>query len=167
MDMTSTAVRFLIDRIANPEAPTHTGTARTPHLAAQQHRPGRRNALTRSSSRPTAAKPRGRHAWSTWPRLSSPTCPPVPPETEVGSWQTSRSTWRPPASSQASDTSSPACGLLADEIGAEPASTFYGYLNGAPSADQAPAILRAVTLRLRAEYRDWPTVWAPLIHSGP
>jgi hypothetical protein len=56
---------------------------------------------------------------------------------------------------------------LADDIAGDAAHVFYQRMGDAVTADRAPAVLRDVTLDLRERYRDWPTVWAPLVHSGP
>lgn len=54
-----------------------------------------------------------------------------------------------------------------DATAAEAARSFHSALPHTPVANDAAAILRKVTLRLRDEYPNRPDLWAPLIHSGP
>ncbi len=56
---------------------------------------------------------------------------------------------------------------LDDDTAAEAARSFYRELPHTPVADDAAAVLRRVTLRLRDQHPDRPELWAPLIHSGP
>jgi hypothetical protein len=44
---------------------------------------------------------------------------------------------------------------------------FYRQLPAAPSADEAAATLRHITLELRTRHPDRPDLWASMVHSGP
>ncbi|MFG2016859.1 CHAT domain-containing protein [Actinomadura geliboluensis] len=54
-----------------------------------------------------------------------------------------------------------------DTAAAEAATAFYAALPETPAADAAAPVLREVVLAMRARQRADPTLWAPLVHSGP
>lgn len=55
---------------------------------------------------------------------------------------------------------------LGDEF-AQAAAAFYAALPAIPAATDATLTLHRITRDLRANYREYPELWAPLIHSGP
>lgn len=55
---------------------------------------------------------------------------------------------------------------LGDRVGAQAAQHFYRQMPSTAAADTAAAVLRGVTLELRAAHPARPDLWAALIHSG-
>ncbi|MGH4002480.1 MAG: CHAT domain-containing protein, partial [Pseudonocardiaceae bacterium] len=56
---------------------------------------------------------------------------------------------------------------LHDTLAAYAAQRFYQLLSDTPDAGPSATILHRLTRELRDQYPDQPSLWAPLIHSGP